>query len=99
LTLEMCATPAEKARAQALRFGVTASRKVGGAVERNRAKRRLRAIAAALLPLYGVPGNDYVLVARRDVLTRGYESLIKDLAQALRAAHAKLGRPEPGDAS
>ena len=99
LTLEVCATPQEKARAKAVRVGVTASRKIGGAVERNRAKRRLRAIAAALLPLYGLPGNDYVLVARRDVLTKGYESLVKDLAHALRAAHAKLGRPETGDVS
>jgi len=75
-----------------VRVGFTASRKIGGAVARNRAKRRLRAAAAALLPLYGVGGNDYVLVARQDTLTRPFSGLLDDLATALHAAHAKLGR-------
>jgi ribonuclease P protein component len=96
LTLEICATPEDRAVPGRLRGGFTASRKVGGAVARNRAKRRLRAAAAAVLPLYGLPGNDYVLVARTATLNRPFAGLLEDLAAALHAAHAKLGRPTTG---
>jgi ribonuclease P protein component len=92
LTLECCATPDEAAASLAIRVGFTASRKVGNAVARNRAKRRLRAAAAALLPLSGQGGNDYVLVARRDTLTRPYAALLKDLEAALSAAHSRLAQ-------
>jgi ribonuclease P protein component len=88
LTLETCQTPEP---AEAVRVGFTATRKLGGAVERNRAKRRLRAAAAAVLPLSGRAGNDYVLVARPGTLTRHFSSLIEDLGQALAAAHQKQG--------
>jgi len=71
-----------------LRVGFTASRKVGNAVARNRAKRRLRAAAAALLPLYGQPGRDYVLVARTATGTKPFSVLLEDLKAALEAAHA-----------
>ena len=92
ITLEICPTPPNHANDTTLRVGFTASKKIGDAVERNRAKRRLRAVAAAVLPLSGWPGTDYVLVARRDTVTRPYDSLLSDLAEALRAAHVKLGR-------
>ena len=88
LTLETSPTPEP---ANAVRVGFTATRKLGGAVERNRAKRRLRAAAAAVLPLSGRAGNDYVLVARPGTLTRQFSSLIEDLGQALAAAHQKQG--------
>ena len=97
VTLELCKTPEPSAKSEAVRVGFTASRKIGGAVERNRAKRRLRAAAAALLPLYGVGGNDYVLVARPDTLTRPFAGLLDDLAAAFHAAHAKLGRLTAGE--
>ena len=92
VTVEACATPPTCVNADALRVGFTASKKVGGAVVRNRAKRRLRAAAAAVLPLSGHAGTDYVLVARRDTVDRPYDSLLADLVEALRAAHVKLGR-------
>ena len=88
LTLETCRTP-EAAQGAGLRVGFTATKRLGGAVERNRAKRRLRAAAAAVLPLFGRAGNDYVLVARRETLTRPFAQLLDDLKSALRAAHAK----------
>ena len=97
ITLEVCATPPRFAREGHLRVGFTASRKIGIAVKRNRARRRLRAAAARLLPLYGLAGNDYVLVARRETLTRPFEGLLADLASALQAAHQKLGRSKTGD--
>jgi ribonuclease P protein component len=92
VTLEVCASPAARLNENSLRVGYTASKKIGGAVVRNRAKRRLRAAAAAVLPLSGLPGTDYVLVARRDTASRSFESLVADLAEAVRAAHVKLGR-------
>ena len=69
--------------------GFTASRKVGKAVERNRAKRRLRAAAAILLPTLGLAGQDYVLVARRKVLTCAYTDLVADLTRGLRRLAAE----------
>jgi ribonuclease P protein component len=86
VTLELCKTPDG---GDGLRVGFTATKKLGGAVVRNRAKRRLRSAAAAVLPLCGRAGNDYVLVARRDTLTRPYDQLLADLTSALTAAHAR----------
>ena len=90
ITLEMVPTP-DKARApETLRLGFTASKKIGNAVARNRAKRRLRAAAYALLPLSGREGHDYVLVARQGILVRDFAALKNDIAEAARAAHQKL---------
>ena len=95
LTVELCPTPV--AVAGTARVGFTASRKIGNAVARNRAKRRLKAAAQAVLPLYGLPGNDYVLVARRETLSRPFDGLIGDLRSVLLAAHDRLGRSQAGD--
>lgn len=67
-----------------LRVGFTASRKVGNAVVRNRAKRRLRALAAQVLLDKGRPGTDYVLIARAATGDRPYAELVADLEAALR---------------
>ena len=90
LNLEMCATPEAYRQASGFRVGFTASRKVGGAVERNRAKRRLRAVASAVLPAEARQGCDYVLIAKTATLTRPFPDLMKDLAQSLAAAHVKF---------
>jgi ribonuclease P protein component len=71
-----------------LRVGFTASKKIGNAVLRNRAKRRLRALAREVLAGKGHPGWDYVLVARPlATVTRPYADLRADLDRALRAVH------------
>ncbi len=92
LVLQMGQTPAEKiTQPDAVRAGFTVTKKVGNAVVRNRAKRRLREAARAVLPLYGAPGCDYVLIGREATLTRPFTALIEDLKQALRKVHG--GRP------
>ncbi|WP_343560781.1 ribonuclease P protein component [Kiloniella sp. b19] len=67
-----------------LGVGFTVTKKVGNAVERNRVKRRLRALASELLPERGKEGHDYVLIGRRLTLYRDYSDLKKDLAFALK---------------
>lgn len=71
-----------------LRYGLTVSRKVGSAVARNRARRRLRAAAQALLPHHGRAGLDIVLIGRGTTLTRDYRDLLDDLSAALRRLDA-----------
>jgi ribonuclease P protein component len=75
-----------------VRVGFTASRKVGNAVVRNRAKRRLRAAAARLLTARGNPGTDYVLIARAATPGRPFAALLEDLEAALRRVSATPGR-------
>jgi ribonuclease P protein component len=83
---------------ETVRVGFTASRKVGNAVIRNRAKRRLRAAASEVLPRRGRPGTDYVIVARATTGGRAYAELVADLETALRQIdrHEKAGRPPGG---
>lgn len=77
------------------RYGITASRKVGGAVERNRAKRRLRALLRQVLPLLGSPGNDYVLIARKEVLRRDFFLMCQEFEHALAKLHGKKHEEGP----
>lgn len=66
-----------------IRFGVTATKRIGNAVVRNRAKRRLREVARQLLPALGRVGQDYVLIARDKTPTRDWDRLIEDATRAL----------------
>lgn len=68
----------------AIRIGFTVSRKVGGAVERNRAKRRLRALASERLAQGGRTGTDYVLIGRQATIRRPFDLLRQDLDEALK---------------
>ena len=71
-----------------VRVGFTASKKIGNAVARNRAKRRLRAVVRAVLAAAARPGWDYVLVARpQATIARDYSDLLADLHSALRSVH------------
>ncbi len=73
-----------------LRVGFTCSKKVGNAVARNRAKRRLREVARCVLPVHGRAGWDYVLIGRHDVTaTRDIADLRKDLTFALSKLHGE----------
>ncbi len=77
----------------AIGLGFTATKKIGGAVERNRAKRRLREAARKLMPEIGVPGVDYVLVARQQTPSAPWPSLLDDLGNALIRLRADLEAP------
>lgn len=79
------------------RVGFTASRRVGNAVARNRAKRRLRSAAATVLADRGRAGTDYVLIARGDTGARSYAELLADLEAALRQV-GRTPRPARGAA-
>jgi len=68
---------------ETMRVGYTASRKVGSAVARNRARRRLRAAVRESLSRNGRTRHDYVLIARTGTLTRPYPALLGDIEAAL----------------
>jgi len=67
----------------AIRVGYTVTRKIGGAVVRNRMKRRLRALAREILPGEGVAGADHVLIGRAGGIERDFTALRHELTKAL----------------
>ena len=77
-----------------MRIGFTASRKVGNAVARNRAKRRLRAAADQIVSVHGAPGHDIVLIARQSTITRDFAALLQDLTTGLKKMGAYQARQQ-----
>lgn len=75
-------------RDEGFRLGLTVSRKVGSAVARNRARRRLRAAAERVMPGHARADHDFVLIGRKETLTRPFAALVGDLQTALRKLDA-----------
>ena len=74
--------------AAGIRVGFTCSKKVGNAVARNRAKRRLREVARIVLPELGRDGWDYVLVGRKELTASlPFETLLADMRRAMKKVH------------
>ena len=71
-----------------MRVGFTVTKKIGGAVVRNRMKRRFRALARETLPEHGIPGADHVLIGRAGGIERDYASLAAELKRALQKVAA-----------
>jgi ribonuclease P protein component len=71
-------------------IGITATKKVGGAVKRNRAKRRLRALAKTAISQWGLKDCDYVFIARAATGEAPYASLLDDAKAALLRLSTKL---------
>ncbi|MEH6645794.1 ribonuclease P protein component [Sulfitobacter sp.] len=80
--------PRPEGEVEGIRIGYTCSKKVGNAVARNRAKRRLREIARAVLPTEGRVGHDYVLIGRSEATAAlPFSQLLADLHKALAILH------------
>ena len=79
------------------RLGLTATKKIGNAVMRNRARRRLRALARHLLAPVARPGVDYVLIARHDTAVVAWDELLAGLPKAIRYIHRCLDNAPSAD--
>ena len=88
--------PKKLEEAAPIRVGFTATKRLGNAVTRNRAKRRLRAAADELFPTFARPGLDYVLIARPGALTQPYKLLLDDIKEALKRVHKRADSGKRG---
>lgn len=73
----------------AIRLGITVTKKIGGAVVRNRMKRRFRALGRSIIALQGQAGHDYVMIGRAEGIERDHARLTAELVKAL----AKVSGP------
>ena len=74
------------------RVGLTATKKIGNAVKRNRARRRMRALAYNYLLPIARPGTDYVLIARYDITTANWQEMAHGLQKAINYLHRTMPR-------
>ena len=74
------------------RVGFTTTKKIGNAVVRNRARRRMRALARGYLSPLAQPGTDYVLIARQDTATANWKEMTKGFEKAIRYLHHCIDR-------
>jgi ribonuclease P protein component len=88
LILQAAPQPESESAEASIRVGFTASRKVGNAVKRNRARRRLKALAAEMIASGANPGLDLVLIARPATVDRPFDELRRDLQQSLNRTKA-----------
>jgi len=72
------------------RIGLTATKKIGNAVTRNRARRRMRALARDHLSPLAKNGIDYVLIARNDTATANWEDMANGLQKAICYLHRAI---------
>jgi ribonuclease P protein component len=86
-----CVVQVRRATAPEVRVGFTASRKVGSAVVRNRAKRRLRAAVDRIMPTMNLKGWDVVLIARAETATRDFAIMTDDVARAVASLTTERG--------
>ncbi|WP_072395769.1 ribonuclease P protein component [Hyphomicrobium sp. CS1GBMeth3] len=84
------------AAASSARFGFTVTKKLGGAVVRNRIRRRLKAAVQLVAPKLAHADHDYVLVGRAAALDRDFSELKKDLERALQRVHHAAAQAAPG---
>ncbi len=80
--------PPGEADSAVARVGFTVSRKVGNAVQRNRARRRLKAVADEVMTEHAAKGLDFVIIGRKNTLARPYSALMGDLKTALKKLDA-----------
>ena len=73
-----------------IRIGYSVSKKVGGAVVRNRVKRRLRALVAKVISSYARANRDYVLIGRKNAFDRPFDFMVSDMNWALRKLDARV---------
>ena len=76
-------------RDPAIRVGFTVTKKIGGAVVRNRMKRRFRALAREIMPVEGFAGADHVMIGRAGGIERDYQLLRSDLSGALQRVRGR----------
>ena len=77
-------------------FGLTASKKIGNAVRRNRARRRMRALVRLHLSDKARHGHHYGLIARFDMADAPFPELEQAFIQALEKVHKQLDKRRSG---